>query len=233
MDAGDRFVTYAIAGLGSRCVAALFDFVLSLLLMLPPFILIILPLGFPMWMAIISGMLMMLGVQVALCWACEVMFDGQSPGKNICGLRVVSLQGHAAGFGQIAVRNLMRLMDFLPAMYLAGLLSAFITAHNRTLGDLAAGTVVIHDPGLAAQLESARVPSSVYSTSEDGYLLESFLLREEQLKDPYRTILAQHLARHLAERYPTAASAVPGALLTSAPSEFLRRLHEAAQGRAE
>ena len=68
---------------------------------------------------------------------------GQTPGKRLLGLRVLTFQGTTIGFGQAALRNLVRVVDILPACYLTGGVSALIDRHGRRLGDLAAGTVVI------------------------------------------------------------------------------------------
>ena len=233
MDAGDRFVTHAIAGVGSRCIAGLVDFALSLLLAVIPYVLLVLPLGLRPAALAMSAVGLSAVFHTLLCWISEAVLDGQSPGKNICGLRVVSRAGHPPSPRSIAVRNLVRLLDSLPGCHLLGLTVMLTSGQTRRLGDLAGGTVVIYDDGLSAQLAMAGVPASVYSTSEDGYLLESFLAREERLEEPYRSRLAERLAEYLASRYPAAASAVPGGLRMTAPAIFLRRLHEAESGGAE
>ena len=47
------------------------------------------------------------------------------------------------------VRNLMRFIDGLPALYLVGGITCLVSRHRQRLGDLAAGTVVIRAPKLA------------------------------------------------------------------------------------
>ena len=49
------------------------------------------------------------------------------------------------GFVASAVRNVLRLVDSLPTLYLIGMISVIVTAHNQRLGDLAAGTIVVRE----------------------------------------------------------------------------------------
>ena len=78
----------------------------------------------------------------------EVRSRGRTPGKRWTGLRVVRTGGQPVTFVPSCVRNVMRLVDFLPALYAIGMLSIFVTPRNQRLGDLAAGTLVMRDrPG--------------------------------------------------------------------------------------
>ena len=77
---------------------------------------------------------------------CEGMFDGQTPGKRVLHLRVISRNGAPVGWLATCVRNLMRTVDMLPFGYACGLLSGLLDPCGRRLGDLVAGTVVVHVP---------------------------------------------------------------------------------------
>ncbi len=94
-----------------------------------------------------------------MLWAypvvCEAMFDGQTPGKRAMELRVVSADGAPVGWLASFVRNLMRTVDALPVGYAFGLVTSLSDPFGRRLGDLVAGTLVIHAPRLRAQ---ARAP---------------------------------------------------------------------------
>ncbi len=70
---------------------------------------------------------------------------GQTLGKRLLGIRVVSDDGARATWGQIATRTLLRLIDVLPAFYIVGLIAVIATGPERRkrLGDLAAGTRVV------------------------------------------------------------------------------------------
>ncbi len=87
----------------------------------------------------------------------EMISRGQSPGKRIVGLRVVDRAGGAPGRRRILIRNALRLIDSLPIFYAVGLVSCFVTADGVRLGDLAAGTVLVHAAAVpAADGEEAR-----------------------------------------------------------------------------
>lgn len=75
----------------------------------------------------------------------EVRHRGQSPGKRICGLRVVDSRGLPITFQQSFVRNIVRVLDFAPLFYGVGGLSCMIDRHRRRLGDLIADTLVIEE----------------------------------------------------------------------------------------
>jgi hypothetical protein len=80
-------------------------------------------------------------------WAYFVAFEaawgGQTPGKRALGLRVESLDGLRPRFWQVAVRNLLRVVDALPWGYGLGLAAVFLSRRGQRLGDTVAGTVVV------------------------------------------------------------------------------------------
>ncbi len=83
-----------------------------------------------------------------IVWAYPIVFEvfgnGQTLGKRVLGLRVVCDNGAPVGWMPSLVRNLLRAVDMLPALYGVGLLSTLIDPSARRLGDIAAGTVVVH-----------------------------------------------------------------------------------------
>jgi hypothetical protein len=84
-----------------------------------------------------------------LAWGYHVYFEvrhqGRSPGKRICGLRVVDSRGLPISFQQSFVRNIVRVVDSAPAFYGAGALVSLFDRHARRLGDIAADTLVIEE----------------------------------------------------------------------------------------
>ena len=58
------------------------------------------------------------------------------------------IDGNPVGFGEVAIRNLVRIIDFLPATYALGLVTMFFSENARRLGDYAAGTIVIKDKSM-------------------------------------------------------------------------------------
>lgn len=75
----------------------------------------------------------------------EAFGGGQSPGKKQYGLRVLNTDGSRVDFFPAFVRNLLRVVDFMPVGFAAGLVIMFLTEREQRFGDLLAGTVVVTD----------------------------------------------------------------------------------------
>lgn len=151
---------YPIAGIGSRFVAALVDTSLIILLQLvvytAAFLLLII-------MGAVNAVADMDVAESVVSWLLagftliaflffwgyyiffEILWNGQSPGKRLMQLRVVRVDGGAVGLTESIIRNLIRLVDFLPASYGLGVVVMFLNVQSRRLGDMAAGTLVVHD----------------------------------------------------------------------------------------
>lgn len=82
--------------------------------------------------------------------AFEAMWDGRTPGKRALGLRVVAANGAPVGWLGAFTRNLLRVVDMLPVGYAAGLMSGLLDPWGRRLGDMVAGTLVVHEVPLQA-----------------------------------------------------------------------------------
>ena len=78
-------------------------------------------------------------------WTCEAFWSGQTVGKRVFRLRAVGDRGEPMTFAQAGIRNLVRLVDFLPYGYGIGLVVLFLNGRGKRLGDLAAGTIVVKD----------------------------------------------------------------------------------------
>ncbi|MFA5683067.1 MAG: RDD family protein [Lysobacteraceae bacterium] len=74
----------------------------------------------------------------------EAWWDGATPGKRALGIRVIAEDGAPAGFAAALARNLLRFADFLPFGYVGGLLTMLCNPRFQRLGDLVAGTLVVH-----------------------------------------------------------------------------------------
>lgn len=75
----------------------------------------------------------------------EIVFNGRTLGKMATRIRVTMADGSPITPGAALTRNLLRVPDFMPSMYLVGLLAIFFTEKQQRLGDLVANTVVIHE----------------------------------------------------------------------------------------
>lgn len=82
-------------------------------------------------------------------WLYPVVFElsrsGATPGKRAFGLKVVMDNGLPVTPAASVIRNLLRFADFLPALYGFGILSSLCRGDFKRLGDIAAGTLVVHD----------------------------------------------------------------------------------------
>lgn len=68
---------------------------------------------------------------------------GQTVGKRLLGLRVLSAEGARPSVWAVAGRTLLRIVDWLPFLYVAGFITMLATGTRRQrIGDLAARTAV-------------------------------------------------------------------------------------------
>jgi uncharacterized RDD family membrane protein YckC len=144
---------YSVAGIGSRFLAALVDTTLIVLIELivlgaSAFALkqANLMSGLDAWAAAIFGL-----VSFLLFWGYyiffEMLWNGQSPGKRWAGLRVIRVDGTPVTLAESIIRNLVRIIDFMPFGYGIGIVTMFVNDQARRLGDMAAGSLVVHDGG--------------------------------------------------------------------------------------
>ncbi len=84
----------------------------------------------------------------ALEWFYPVLFEllpgGATPGKRALGLRVTMDSGLPITPAASLLRNLLRTADFLPFAYGLGLATVLMRRDFKRLGDIAAGTIVVH-----------------------------------------------------------------------------------------
>jgi hypothetical protein len=91
---------------------------------------------------------------VAVTFANAVLLQsagGATVGKRLFGLRVAVASGQIAGIGRNALRWLLMIVD-AACCFLPGLISASSTKGHRRIGDLAAGTFVVHRSALGRVL---------------------------------------------------------------------------------
>jgi len=83
-------------------------------------------------------------------WFYPVAFElgrsGATPGKSILGLKVVMDNGLPVTPAASFTRNLLRVADFLPFLFGAAIVSMLLRQDSKRLGDLAAATIVVHQP---------------------------------------------------------------------------------------
>jgi uncharacterized RDD family membrane protein YckC len=94
---------------------------------------------------IIGFFLISIGYSILTEW----YWQGQTLGKKLLRLRVMDEQGLRLQLSQIVIRNLLRFIDSLPALYLVGGLVCLLNKRAQRLGDFAANTIVIWTPRIA------------------------------------------------------------------------------------
>jgi len=219
---------YDIAGIGSRCAAALIDAVIqgavltAAGLVLGGAAVLLDALGgrvddFVGGLLIALFVLFFFVVTLGYYIVFEILWSGQTPGKRATGIRVLRENGYPIRPVDAAIRNLVRLVDGLPVGYALGVLTMLFNARAKRLGDFAAGTIVVREgshsvlaspDGIASDLPRAPVLQS-----DDATLVRDFLVRRSGMDPNARLELANRLARALATRYGLSPAADPEAFL--------------------
>jgi uncharacterized RDD family membrane protein YckC len=196
-----------LAGLGSRFLARLLDTVIQGGIILA----LLLGIGVtnaPGWIDAITFVFIFLVVFVYDV-VLETLNHGQTIGKQAAGIRVVGTSGEPIRFLPSAVRNILRIIDFLPVFYLVGSVAIVTTERDQRLGDLAAGTIVTRDrfPGLSNRVALITVPLDAVATWDvsavspaEVHAVRQFLDRRLDLRAPARTYFANDLANRVAPK---------------------------------
>jgi len=158
-------------------------------------------------------------------WLYPIVFElsrwAATPGKRALGLRVVMDTGLPVTPAASFTRNLLRVADFLPLAYGFGIVSMLLNRECKRLGDLAAGTLVVHaKPVLlhdAPQAAPSLAPARPLSSGEQAAIL-SWAGRAKRLTPARFEELAQ-----------LAAPALPPVQANEAPRSAAERLLGVAQ----
>jgi uncharacterized RDD family membrane protein YckC len=135
------------AGLTARCYAFVLDWIVRLAIIYAANLVaaIIGGIGFAFWIILIF----------VLEWFYPVAFEltasGATPGKRVFGLRVLMDDGLPVTAAASVTRNLLRAADFLPLGYGFAIVSILIRHDCKRLGDIAAATIVVHEPRALSQ----------------------------------------------------------------------------------
>lgn len=210
---------YRVAGLGSRALAWLIDFGLIVILYL---------VGLFAGEALQRGRsgvgqaffdLWAFAVSVGYFLLFEWLWQGQTPGKRAMNIRVIQLRGTSVTFLASTVRNLVRMVDMLAPFYLVGVTAAALDPKQRRLGDLAAGTLVVHVQRKARPIRVVETAKSEASRADEQAARQRLLaltrdqkqtlldlaLRREQLRIEDRARLFRAVADHLRAEFGLAA----------------------------
>jgi uncharacterized RDD family membrane protein YckC len=227
---------FAVAGLGSRFVAVLLDHLIQ-----AGFYFVFIIFGAIVFGALANRINLLgkwvlagfIALNFLLIWGYYTLFEafwhGQTPGKHIMKLRVIKDSGRQITLFEAMSRNLLRIVDYLPAFYLVGVITMLCTKRNQRLGDLAAGTIVVHersdeqplliergtsimpvqfasgyDPlaSAAAAQDASGLPADAVAKlgADDLLLIESFFARALDLSLATRAEIASRAATQMAAK---------------------------------
>lgn len=148
----------------------------------------------------------------------EIILNGQTPGKRLFGLRVIKDNGYPLSPIDSIIRNLVRIIDFFPFAYGVGLVTMFMNARAKRLGDFAASTIVVKmrhqvrlqdlNPVTSVSTAPSNLPAGLSRLAEaDIALVESFLQRRATLHNS--NALAIQMAIQLARKMEPDTQATP------------------------
>ena len=148
-----RTTSQQLASLGSRIVAGIIDYiiigivaaVIVFVLFAPVYTVSSMRGGmmpFPFW-GWFGGMF---GIQFLLWIVYFTYFEGtsgQTIGKKFSHIKVLKADGAPCDSGAALVRNLLRIIDSLPFIYILGIILIAATDKHQRLGDMLAKTIVV------------------------------------------------------------------------------------------
>ena len=153
-------IDYEIGGLGERTLGKIIDYAVFI-----PFVIAGLFLGTALNGQVLEWYFILLYVLFLFYdLLCEVFFNGQSFGKKIMKIRVISLDGARPRFSQYLLRWLFRLVDFGVTGGLAALVTAVMTDKGQRIGDVVAGTALIRS------VPRTTMNNIVYANVEENYV---------------------------------------------------------------
>ncbi|HTK21436.1 MAG TPA: RDD family protein [Mucilaginibacter sp.] len=158
-------IDYEVAGLGERILARLIDMAIFFLVyILGAFIG-----SLANWFAgdnvgIIIAIIVYAVLLVFYDLIFEIFMNGQSVGKRIMKIKVISLDGAQPRVGQYFMRWLFRIVDFLLTWPgLVALITAAVSDKTQRVGDIVAGTILIRTA------PRTQISNIVFMPAYDGY----------------------------------------------------------------
>jgi len=209
-------IEFPLAGIGSRFLAIVFDILVQFIAYVVLALVAFIVLGGQMSRIWPSAWNWSAAVLI-LIWFClywgyyaffETIWNGQTPGKRHAGIRVIKDTGRSITAFEAIARNLVRVVDQIPGVYAVGCVTMFLNKRSQRLGDLVAGTVVVHEKAaeifepffnLQPGAQASAYPVAKLS-NDDLVLIEAFLARRLDLAPEVRTATAQRIAEHVQKK---------------------------------
>jgi uncharacterized RDD family membrane protein YckC len=212
------YIDFELAGLGSRFLAFLIDFIIQCLEIILILIIIYSSDFSFSYDEEINSYITALGIVVVflvyngyfIFW--EMLMNGQSPGKRLLNLMVIKETGEAITFFDSALRNIIRVIDFLPSFYLVGSVIMVFNRNYKRMGDMAANTIVVkkrdnQNPLTANHLLAgfkmniSNKSTNIYPVNEYEFgVLKEFMERKDMLGGK-RKLFEFHLNRYFQSKF--------------------------------
>ena len=134
-------IDYEVADLGERVLARLTDIGIAIGMAL---ILVFLA-SLTSWNEVFGIGLIIVYVILFVFYdlLCELYFNGQSIGKRVMKIKVISIDGSRPSFGQYIIRWLFRIVDFSIGSGIVALIAVAVSDKKQRVGDMVAGTTLI------------------------------------------------------------------------------------------
>ncbi|RZK51348.1 MAG: RDD family protein, partial [Pedobacter sp.] len=138
-------IDYPVAGLGERIVGKLIDHGIFLGVMILYFIVMaVTKMIQNEGIFAISAIIVYAASFVFYDLLCEIFLNGQSIGKRVMKIKVISLDGAQPSIGQYFIRWIFRIIDFSPlTAWIGGFICVAVSEKKQRIGDMVAGTTVI------------------------------------------------------------------------------------------
>lgn len=139
-------ISLPLAGLARRCVARIVDQVAltAIYLVIVVGALLGVADAYPD-VAIIGGFILIVLADFIYFWGFHTFMDGQTPGKKLLGIRVVSNRGGRINAVTALIRGLLNVVDMMLFSYGISAFMVLGTDQEKRIADFGAGTIVIRD----------------------------------------------------------------------------------------
>jgi len=158
-------IDYEVAGVGERTLARLLDLAVFVALYILGIIVALIAGGSVLrYISFIAIIIIYASLFVFYDLICEIVMNGQSFGKRIMKIKVISLDGKRPSLSQYVLRWLFRIVDFTLSMQACGLICAAVSEKQQRLGDMVAGTTLIKTH------PRTKMNNLVFKPVEDNYV---------------------------------------------------------------
>jgi uncharacterized RDD family membrane protein YckC len=207
-------IDYEVAGVGERILGRLIDFGLFIVIFIAGAIFAgIIGNNFDSSAAFVVLIIIYAALYVFYDLICETWMNGQSVGKRVMKIKVISLDGARPSFSQYLLRWLFRIVDFTLTSGLCGLISVAVSDKSQRVGDMVAGTTLIKTKPRVLQnnLVFTPAPDNYEPVFKEVTLLNDrdITLIHEVISNYYKTgnnmlvyNMAQRLKEHLSVTIP-------------------------------